>query len=115
VSYVHEYGCMSEGELDHRELARLTGKSVGQVRRDSARLLALGLIADRRNIRLVSDWQERWDRLAVLKGTDGKKQADIEALETARLEHRRSWLVYRGQAFWVEDRRVAAHETGEIV
>ncbi len=102
-------------ELDHRELARLTGKSVGQLHRDTAKLLSLGLIPDRKNIRLVPDWQEVWDGLAALKGTAGKKQADTEALDTARLEHRRSLLAWSGEGAWTDEGTVVIVETGEIV
>jgi DNA-binding transcriptional ArsR family regulator len=72
-------------ETTPRELASAMGKSPRQVRRITSQLLALGLIADRRHIQLVDNWEEVWDRLAEEKGTAGKKQAAIEKLAQDRL------------------------------
>jgi hypothetical protein len=95
------------------ELARMTGKSVRQVRRITARLLELRLIADRRHIKLVDDWRKVWDNLAEIMGTAGKKEAAERRLADERLARKRLRLVQEGKAVAFDGYVVT--DDGEIV
>jgi Bifunctional DNA primase/polymerase, N-terminal len=102
-------------ETTAKALARDMGKSRRHVRRVTARLQELGLIADRQKIHLMPNWPEVWDNLAVVKGTAGKKQSAVERLRRTRLARTRARLLYTGEAVTDEHGNVVVAATGEIV
>jgi hypothetical protein len=97
-----------------RELAGKTGKSERQVRRKTQQLFDMVLIADRRHIKLVDDWRDRWESLAETMGTAGKRAAAEKQLAQQRLARKRMRLLQEDN--WVAgDGFVVNTQTGEIV
>jgi hypothetical protein len=101
-------------ETTPKALAQAMGKSPRQVRRITARLLEYGLISDRQRIKLVDNWEDGWEHLAVVKGTAGKKQSAVERLRQTRLARKRARLLYTGDAVLTDD-GVVVLGTGEII
>jgi hypothetical protein len=97
------------------DLGGLTGKSTRHVRRYIAWLFDQGLIIERKHIQLVPDWRDRWDDVAVKRGTAGKKHAAEDRLASDRLCHRRQLLVRSGEGTWMDDGRVVCPDSGEVI